>query len=156
MEGMSLIVKTVARWLKGFMLLFGAYLVVYGHLTPGGGFSGGVVIACVFILLVLAEGLKRESAYLSPRAASVLDCLGALGFLVVALLGLTNAGVFFRNLFETRAQQHFALLSAGSIPLSNISIGVKVGASLFLVFAALAAVRVARSRSTHDRGEGDT
>ncbi len=53
-EGMSLIVKTVNRWLKGFILLFGIYLVLYGHLTPGGGFPGGVVIACAFMLITLA------------------------------------------------------------------------------------------------------
>ena len=52
-EGMGIIVKTVARWLKGFILLYGIYLVLYGHLTPGGGFAGGVVIACAFILLTM-------------------------------------------------------------------------------------------------------
>ena len=35
--GMSLIVRTAARWLKPFILLFGGYIVLYGHLTPGGG-----------------------------------------------------------------------------------------------------------------------
>ena len=39
--GMSMIVKTVTRWLKGPIMLFGIYLVAYGHITPGGGFGGG-------------------------------------------------------------------------------------------------------------------
>ena len=59
--GMSLIVKTVTRWLKAFLLLFGIYLVLYGHLSPGGGFSGGVVVASAFILLVLANGQRNAS-----------------------------------------------------------------------------------------------
>ena len=39
--GMSMIVRTVTRWLKGPILLFGIYIVLYGHITPGGGFGGG-------------------------------------------------------------------------------------------------------------------
>jgi len=54
--GMSVIVKTVTRWLKGPILLFGIYLVLYGHITPGGGFGGGIVIASAFILITLAMG----------------------------------------------------------------------------------------------------
>ena len=34
---MGVTVKTVTRWLKGPILLFGIYLVLYGHITPGGG-----------------------------------------------------------------------------------------------------------------------
>jgi len=119
MDGMSLIVKTVARWLKGFLLLFGAYLVLYGHLTPGGGFSGGVVIGCVFILLVLAEGLKRESKHLSPGVASILDSAGALGFLAVALVGLMKAGVFFKNLFDSNNFTNFCHTGSSDCPSFN-------------------------------------
>lgn len=38
--GMGVTVKTVTRWLKGPILLFGIYLIMYGHITPGGGFGG--------------------------------------------------------------------------------------------------------------------
>ena len=54
--GMGVTVKTVTRWLKGPILLFGIYLIMYGHITPGGGFGGGVVIASAFILITLAAG----------------------------------------------------------------------------------------------------
>ena len=54
--GLGVIVGTVARWLKGLVLLYGIYLVAYGHVSPGGGFAGGVVIACGFVLLTLAGG----------------------------------------------------------------------------------------------------
>jgi len=38
-EGMSLIVRTIARWVVGFIFLYGIYTLVYGHLSPGGGFA---------------------------------------------------------------------------------------------------------------------
>ncbi len=142
-EGMSLIVKTVNRWLKGFILLFGIYLVLYGHLTPGGGFPGGVVIACAFILITLAEGQRIGMKTLSKTVASELDSVGALIFLVTALLGISIGGVFFKNFIQTATQSYYKLLSAGIIPICNIGIGLKVGCCLFMVFTILAALRVA-------------
>ncbi len=67
---MSMIVKTVARWLKGPILLFGIYIVLYGHITPGGGFGGGVIIACAFILITLALGEKNGLDVFSKGLAS--------------------------------------------------------------------------------------
>ena len=47
-QGMSLIVKTITRLTVGLILLFGIYIVLHGHLSPGGGFAGGVIIALSF------------------------------------------------------------------------------------------------------------
>ncbi len=146
MDGMSLIVKTVTRWLKGFLLLFGIYIVLYGHLTPGGGFCGGVIIGSVFILLTLAEGKKIGMKTLSKSVASEMDSVGALAFLGIAAFGMYKAGIFFKNFIETQYSSHFKLFSAGIIPLCNIVIGLKVGTSLFMVFLILAAIRIAVSR----------
>jgi len=141
--GMSLIVKTVSRWLKGFVFLFGIYLTFYGHLTPGGGFSGGVVIACTFVLLTLAFGKERALGKLGKTLSSVLDCSGALLFLLIALAGIFISGVFFENFIEKNYPgKVFHLFSAGIIPLCNIAIAIKVGASLFMVFIILAVRRV--------------
>lgn len=142
-EGMSVIVQTVARWLKGFILLYGISIVLYGHITPGGGFAGGVVIASVFILLTLAQGERRGQSFFSKRAASTLDSLGVLGFLALALAGLLGTGgVFFENFITTGEQDWFTLFSGGVIPLSNVGLGLKVASSLVLVFLVLAALRV--------------
>lgn len=142
-EGMSLIVKTVNRWLKGFILLYGIYLVLHGHLTPGGGFPGGVVIACAFILITLAEGQRIGMKTLSKTVASELDSAGALIFLIVAIVGIFSAyEVFFKNFIATAVESQFNLLSSGIIPICNIGIGLKVGTCLFMVFTILAALRV--------------
>ncbi|MBM4141977.1 MAG: hypothetical protein FJ225_00055 [Lentisphaerae bacterium] len=142
-EGMSLIVKTVTRWLKGFLLLYGAYIVLYGHLTPGGGFAGGVIVACAFILVFLACGAGIGHRTLGRLAASELDSAGALIFTAVGALGIALGGVFFRNFIRTPPEAHFRLLSSGVIPVCNIAIGLKVGTSLFMVLAILSAVHVA-------------
>ena len=142
-SGMSPIVKTVAGCLTGFIFLFGAYIVLYGHLTPGGGFAGGVIVACAFILIVLAEGQKVGSRTLDRRLAGELDSVGALLFLGVALAGVWRAGVFFRNFVATTSDEWHTLLSAGVIPVCNIGIALKVGMSLLLVFIMLSGLHVA-------------
>jgi multicomponent Na+:H+ antiporter subunit B len=152
--GMSIVVKTVTRWVKSFIFLFGLYIVCFGHLTPGGGFSGGVILCCAFILLMLAFGRERALRKLPLARAGALDSVGALAFLLIAVLGLFVAGVFFTNwlsvpaagalrrLCDTIGVARFNLLSAGTIPLCNLAIALKVCTSLFLVFAVLSLLRV--------------
>jgi multisubunit Na+/H+ antiporter MnhB subunit len=144
MKGLTVIVRTVTDFVVAFIVIFGAYIVLYGHLTPGGGFAGGVIIACAFILLMLAHGKEVAFSRLGERTAHVLDSAGALAFLVIGWVGLTG-GYFFMNVFG-RGEQ-FRLLSSGMILPINIAIAFKVGTSLFLVFSALAIFRRRSFRS---------
>jgi multisubunit Na+/H+ antiporter MnhB subunit len=138
MKGMTLIVKTITDFVAAFILVFGAYITLYGHLTPGGGFAGGVIISAAFILLMLAHGRDAAFSKLPQKVAHVFDSAGALAFLLIGWLGLTG-GYFLLNIFPKGTQ--FRLLSAGMILPLNIAIAFKVGSSLFLVFAALAMFR---------------
>ncbi len=134
-EGMTLIVKTITRLTVGLILLYGIYIVLHGHLSPGGGFAGGVIIALSFIHLMLAFGRETALKKLSQAQASILESLGALMFLSIALLGFLG-GYFFFNFFLHKGKP-FELFSAGIIPLCNIAISLKVGAGLFAIFAVL-------------------
>lgn len=131
---MTLIVKTVTRLTVGLILLFGIYIVIHGHLTPGGGFAGGVIIALSFIHIMLAFGKNTALSKLSENSASILESTGAVAFISIALLGLTG-GYFFFNFLDIG--KPFNLMSAGIIPLCNIAISLKVGAGLFAIFVAL-------------------
>jgi len=134
-KGMTVIVKTIASWVKVLIFLFGINIVLFGHLTPGGGFAGGVILAASYVLLMLAFGREFAEKNLSLPLASRLDCLGALMFAVVAILGLAFGGSFFLNFLYQKylPGEPLHLVSAGIIPLANIAIGLKVGASLFLI-----------------------
>ncbi|UCD55779.1 MAG: hypothetical protein JSV93_03060 [Candidatus Omnitrophota bacterium] len=133
-KGMSLIVKTITRLTVGLILLYGIYIVLHGHVSPGGGFAGGVIIALSFVHIMLAYGKEVALKKLSRSAASFFESFGAVFFLVIALLGFTG-GYFFLN-FISKGKP-FNLFSAGIIPLCNIAICLKVGAGLFAIFAAL-------------------
>lgn len=131
---MSVIVKTITRLTVGIIFLYGVYIVTHGHLSPGGGFAGGVIIALSFIHLILAYGKEVAFKRLSKAAASIWESAGALLFIGIALLGFTG-GYFFLNFLNKG--EPFKLFSAGIIPLCNIAISFKVGAGVFAIFVAL-------------------
>ena len=143
MTGMTIIVKTIGSWVKILIVLFGIYIVLFGHLTPGGGFAGGVILAASYLLLMLAFGREFVEKDLPLAIDSKLDCLGALLFALIAILGFVFGGTFFFNFLHQKYQigESFHLISAGTIPLANIAIGLKVGASLFLVIFMLSTFR---------------
>lgn len=132
--GMTLIVKTITRLTVGLILLFGIYIILHGHLSPGGGFAGGVIVALSFVHLMLAFGKDVAAAKISKNMASNLESIGGLMFLSIALLGFLG-GSFFLNILSKGTS--FNLFSAGIIPLCNIAIGIKVGVGLFAIFLAL-------------------
>ena len=133
-KGMSLIVKTITRLTVGLILLYGIYILSHGHVSPGGGFAGGVIIALSFIHLMLAYGKETALNKLPKSATSFFESMGAILFLAIALLGFTG-GYFFLNFIPKG--ESFKLFSAGIIPLCNIAISLKVGAGLFAIFVAL-------------------
>ena len=135
MHGMTAIVKTVARGMAGMIFLYGIYIVLHGHLTPGGGFAGGVMLAAAFILVSLAKGSPQVVSEARKEHASAAESCGILAFWVLAMVGLIM-GTFFVYNFVTKGQP-FRLLSAGFIPLSNVAIGVEVGGALLVIFTML-------------------
>ncbi len=134
-QGMSILVKRITRITVSLIFLFGIYIAFHGHLSPGGGFAGGVIFALSMIHIVLAFGREKTIKVLSRAGASMLEAGGALAFLIIALAGI-YAGAFFLN-FLPRGEP-FRLLSSGTILLSNLAIFVKVGAGLFAVFSIIA------------------
>jgi multicomponent Na+:H+ antiporter subunit B len=140
-RGMSLIVKTVARITVGLILLYGIYIITHGHLSPGGGFAGGVIVALSFVLIMLAFGKETALKKMSTSMASLFESLGALIFLAIALGGFLG-GYFFLNFFVEKGKP-FTLFSAGIIPLCNIAISLKVGAGLFAIFVVLVILKSA-------------
>ena len=84
--GMSLIVKTTASLISGFVVVFAVYIALTGHLGPGGGFAGGVVLASAAVLLILAFGCAATKKFVSDSKCHLADSAGAMMFLVIVEL----------------------------------------------------------------------
>lgn len=137
MKGMTIIVKKVTQIMCGIIFLYGIYIIVHGHLTPGGGFAGGTIIAGAFILLIIAFGSGFLSLKKEETGSSILESSAILVFLLIASAGLVLAGfgIFFVNYLPKGTIGR--LISAGFIPLFNIAVGIEVAAALLTIFLAL-------------------
>jgi multicomponent Na+:H+ antiporter subunit B len=119
--GTSNAVRVLGPALLGPVVLFGLYVVAHGHLTPGGGFQGGVVLATGALLV---------------RPVPLIDlaeAAGAGGYVAVGLLGLAAGAAFLQNVLPLG--QPGALPSAGTIPLINLAVGLEVAGGLVLLLS---------------------
>lgn len=92
--GESRVIQTAVRLLVPFVQLFGLYVIVHGHYSPGGGFQGGVILGSSFIMLGLAFDQKTSMRLMSERANGILGNLGALIYTGVAALCAVFGGMF--------------------------------------------------------------
>lgn len=124
------LLTTGSRLLVPLILLLGIYVFVNGHLTPGGGFQGGAIIASGVLLLLLTEPMR----HLSHRMISLVESVAGLAYVAIGLLGLYLAGGFLDNRILPIGELGH-LFSAGAIPIIYSLIGLKVGAELSSMLA---------------------
>lgn len=126
------LLSTGSRYLAPLIMLLGVYVFVNGHLTPGGGFQGGAILASGVLLLLLTDPLKRFSHVL----IATIESFAGLLYVLIGLFGLVLAGGFLDNRFLPTGELG-ALFSAGAIPLIYSLIGLKVGAEFASMLASL-------------------
>jgi multicomponent Na+:H+ antiporter subunit B len=114
-------------------LVVGIDVVVHGHVTPGGGFQGGVVLATGLHLLYVA-GQYRSMEQLRPMPlVETSEAAGTAAFAALGFAGIGVTGSFLANLlpFGSFGQ----LLSAGAVPLFNVAVGLAVASGCVVMLA---------------------
>lgn len=91
----SPIVDYVIRMLGPFIALFALFVIVNGHVLPGGGFQGGVLLGAMLVLLSLAPGGESVAGVISNQGWIWLRAAGVLSFALVGLVGLPLTGYLF-------------------------------------------------------------
>ena len=123
--------RSVITALVGPVLVVAIDIVLHGHLTPGGGFQGGVILMAALLLIYLG-GTHLNLGSLRPLGAlEASEGLGAAGFALIGLGGLVIAGTYMEN-FIAPGQVGF-LISGGTLPLLNIAVGLEVMGALLVV-----------------------
>jgi multicomponent Na+:H+ antiporter subunit B len=117
--------KTTSSFLVALIILLGVYIFSHGHLSPGGGFQGGVVIASGFLLLILSD----LSFKISHLLLTLVESISGLIYVVLGLVGLVLT-VGFLNPSILPLGDYGSLISAGAIPVIYSLIGLKVGSEL--------------------------
>ena len=144
----SIILKLISLPISIILICLGVMTILGGHITPGGGFQGGAMIASGIILSVLVYGIGNSPLELSHSYIEVLESVGALGFVILGLIGLFvggfylyNVGTDLLNVVPQAIQTVFHypdVTNAGIIPYLNIFVGLKVFAGLSAIAIAFA------------------
>ncbi len=90
----DLIVTHTVRLLVPVIQLFAFYVLAHGHVSPGGGFQGGVIMGASFILVALAWDLPKAMDRLSVDRAIMLAGVGILIYAGIGLLSMMLGGEF--------------------------------------------------------------
>ena len=124
---MDIIVRTITKGLFPFILLFGVYIILHGHLTPGGSFPGGTIIVAGIALVSIAFGLKGAETIIKEETAHILEGVFALFVISIVLFEIV-----FRNMLIPTGSL-FHLWSAQQVLLLNIFGGIMVSMALTII-----------------------
>lgn len=139
--GMSRIVRTMTTLIFGLILVYGFYVIAHGHISPGGGFQGGAIVASAFALLLVTYGTNQIQKFLSKDLLSILESTGLVLFITFAFLGLGTT--FFYNFISNSGGLFGSptaiginpgdLNTGGTITLMNMAVGLEVLAALGVI-----------------------
>jgi len=116
---------TASQILIPIIFLFGIYVFMNGHLTPGGGFQGGAIIATGVALMIMAN----PNININHNVIHWVESISGVSFVIIGILGMVLAGGFLDNRILGLGE-FGTFFSAGAIPIIYSLVGLKVGAEL--------------------------
>ncbi len=123
----SELLQTASQFLFVLIIMTGIYIFIHGHLTPGGGFQGGVLIATAFLLLILAD----TNVEFNHKVLHIVESFSGTFYVLLGLLGLLLLGMnSFLDPTIIPLGSYGKLISAGAIPVIYSLVGLKVGSEL--------------------------
>ena len=122
------ITSKAADLMMPLLIIVGFYIIFYGHLTPGGGFQGGVILAIAFFLPVLT----KPGSSIDHGMITIIEGFAGGGFILLGLWAMLYDKPFLQPFFDTFLGNGSlgTLWSAGTLPLLYLAVGLKVGAEL--------------------------
>ncbi len=127
------ILKFAARVLCPVIFVFGIYIILNGHISPGGGFSGGAILGAGMILYVNAFGFGMTGKWFNEHIYKIAK--------ITALCMYGLIGSYFYITGANGINNHIPLgipghiLSSGIILPINIAVGIEVACTMYAFFA---------------------
>ena len=129
----DVILQTIAKIVVPLIFLFGLYILLNGHLSPGGGFSGGAVIGAGLILYNASFGFAKTQRFFDEKVYDVIKvgslCLYAL---IIAYYLFTGANGIASVIPLGRAGD---IISSGLILPINLLVGLEVACTMYAFYA---------------------
>ena len=125
----NFMLQTASKLLFPIILLFGIYIITYGHLSPGGGFQGGVIISSGVLLLLISD-----KSFETPHAViKFIEIFAGISYILIGLIGLSILDKFLGNFLPNNISDMGLFFSGGIIPIIYILIGLKVGSEMSMI-----------------------
>ncbi len=123
------ILKAAATLLTPFILIFGIYIVLNGHLSPGGGFSGGAIIGAGLILAANAFGFEQTGRFFTRKTYSVVSLFALLFYSAAKSYSFYTGANHIESIIPKGTPG--AILSSGLILPLNICVGMVVACTMY-------------------------
>ena len=139
----DVILRSGGASLLPFALVFMLYIIFHGHLSPGGGFQGGVLFVAAVLLLYFGHGYEVTAKAVSFNLLHETEGLASVIYVALALMGIAAGARFCQNILYTHGNIG-DLYSSGTIFWMNLTVGLKVVTgigSITLMMLALVADR---------------
>lgn len=125
---MNTIIRTSTKIIFPFILLFGIYILIHGHLTPGGTFSGGSIMVGAFVLYTLAFGIERTERELKEEVVDILKSFAGLVLVILIVFEFILRRIFLPS------EKLFTIWSGADLLFFNIVGGVMVFTGLLIIW----------------------
>ncbi len=127
------ILQLVATFLVPIIIIFGIYIILNGHLGPGGGFSGGAVIGAGLVLYLNAFGFAKTERFFTEKTYKWV-CFFSLSFYCLAKSYSFYTGANQLHSIIPKGTPG-AILSSGLILPLNIAVGLVVACTIYAFYA---------------------
>ena len=129
----DVILQTITKVLVPIIFIFGIYVILNGHLSPGGGFSGGAIIGAGLILYLNAFGFQKIERFFTEKTYKWVS-FGSLTFYCLA-----KSYSFYTGAHHLESGiplgKAGAIISSGLILPLNICVGLVVACTMYAFFA---------------------
>ena len=130
MKNDSIIIKRVIQrcgcdMVLPLTLVYVFYIILHGHLSPGGGFQGGVLVVAVIILIYLGHGYEKTCLATNPKLMHDSEGAASILYIALAMLGIAFGVNFCQNVLYHQGNIG-ELFSSGTVLWMNLTVGLKV------------------------------
>lgn len=126
------VLQTLARFVVPIILVFGVYVVMNGHLSPGGGFSGGAILGAGLLMYLFAYGYRRTERFMTLKTFRIISCCALLTYSTLKGYHFFTGVNHIKSIFERGV--FGSLYSAGMLPLLDVAVGCVVACTMYAFF----------------------
>jgi multicomponent Na+:H+ antiporter subunit B len=129
------ILKRIVAIILPFICIYGFYVILHGHVSPGGSFAGGIIVGLSFIVFSTIYGVEKGRKKLPEKILVWTECYGTLWYGIMGMVGIIKGAPFLANkLAGINLGKPGTLFSGGLISLIGIGVGIRVASTIGTLF----------------------